>query len=170
MSWMPDRRQRSVCVRAEKFTFRRSNISREACTKAGGTWVNFRRVAAQSKSAQDDFRQQRNVPGLSERNVQPVKRRRRIDQDLGFTHVETSPSRRGHVPLILKPRTIRPCTRAGKCECSACRQRQSSQRKGLHRNLHIAVLPGTHCCAGSIRSPETNLPCRMDDAAGGRKA
>jgi uncharacterized membrane protein len=38
-----------LCVRAEKFTFRRSNISRDACTKAGGTWVNFRRVAAQSK-------------------------------------------------------------------------------------------------------------------------
>jgi uncharacterized membrane protein len=38
-----------LCVRAEKFTFRRSNTSRDACTKAGGTWVNFRRVAAQSK-------------------------------------------------------------------------------------------------------------------------
>jgi uncharacterized membrane protein len=38
-----------LCVRAEKFTFRRSNSSRAACTNAGGTWVNFRRVAAQSK-------------------------------------------------------------------------------------------------------------------------
>jgi uncharacterized membrane protein len=38
-----------LCVRAEKFTFRRSNSSRQACTKAVGTWVNFRRVAAQSK-------------------------------------------------------------------------------------------------------------------------
>jgi uncharacterized membrane protein len=38
-----------LCVRAEKFTFRRSNSGRQACTKAGGTWVNFRRVAAQSR-------------------------------------------------------------------------------------------------------------------------
>ena len=38
-----------LCVRAEKFTFRRSNSSRDACTKAGGRWVNFQRVAAQSK-------------------------------------------------------------------------------------------------------------------------
>jgi len=36
-------------VHAEKFTFRRSNSSSEACNKSGGTWVNFRRVAAQSK-------------------------------------------------------------------------------------------------------------------------
>lgn len=38
-----------LCVHAEKFTFRRSNSSSEACNKSGGTWVNFRRVAAQSK-------------------------------------------------------------------------------------------------------------------------
>jgi uncharacterized membrane protein len=39
----------SLCVRAEKFTFRRSNSSSEACNKSGGTWVNFRRVAAQAR-------------------------------------------------------------------------------------------------------------------------
>jgi hypothetical protein len=40
--------QGPLCVRTASFTYRRSNSSRDACTKSGGAWVNFQRVAAQS--------------------------------------------------------------------------------------------------------------------------
>src|SRR5262245_7649922 len=34
-----------LCVKGDKFTYRRSNVSAQECKKSGGEWVNFHQVA-----------------------------------------------------------------------------------------------------------------------------
>ena len=44
-----------LCIKADKFTYRRSNVSRQECTKTGGTWVNFQRVSPKSSPHKLNF-------------------------------------------------------------------------------------------------------------------
>lgn len=44
-----------LCVKADKFTYRKSNVSAQECKNTGGAWVNFQRIVPKSSPFKLNF-------------------------------------------------------------------------------------------------------------------